>query len=220
MRVLLIDEPQVADASHGAEARLRDAGHDVVRCRDQHTHGYLCDGMPGGAGCPLERSAVDVALSIRGGSSDAVGSWGEEGVRCALRRHVPLVAAGAVAGAPWSEMATVVEPDLGGVADAVEEAAAMPLLRHGALAGAELRAVMDRAGMDPGEAHAVAHRCGDRIRVELRPGVALSGSVAQAAAVRVASTLRESDRASAGMDVVLAPEGAPVPSGPQPSFPR
>lgn len=220
MRVLLIDEPQVADASHGAEARLRDAGHDVVRCRDPHAHGYLCDGMPGGAGCPLDRSAVDVALSIRDGSDDADGRWGEEGVRCALRRHLPLVAAGAVAGAPWSEMATVVEPDLDGVAGAVEEAAARPLLRHGALAGAELRAVMDRAGMDPGEAHAVAHRRGDHIRVELRPGVALSGSLGQAAAVRVAATLRETDSASAGIDVVLVPDGAPIPSVSQPSSPR
>lgn len=203
MKVLVLeDAPQ---SSTEVASRLSAAGMEVVRCHEPDGPAFPCSGMPGGAGCPLEQQAIDVAVSFRRDGGRPTVS--EDGVRCALRNHVPVVAAGVTDDAPWLPMVTVVAPDADAVVAAVVDAAAAPLRRHSEAATAELRAVLDRKGLDASRAEAIVERRVGGLRVTLRPGVEVDTPVAQAAAVRVAAAMRVMDDKSSAVDVTVAPAG-------------
>src|SRR5690606_81307 len=140
MRVLVLED--VLGAGDGVADRLEASGSRVVRCHEPGAPAGVCVGMPGGTGCPLETGAVDVALSVRAATGPV--TVVEDGVRCALRNHVPLVTLGAPEDSPWVAMATATVTDPDTVAEVVRDAADAPLRHHGAIAAGELRAVLDR----------------------------------------------------------------------------
>lgn len=209
MKVLVLED--VPQASGEVVERLSAAGMEVVRCHEPDGPAFPCSGMPGGSGCPLEHQAIDVAVSVRAEGGQPTVS--EDGVRCALRNHVPVVATGASEDAPWLPLATVVEPEPAQIVGAVAEAADAPLRRHSDVATAELREVLDRKGVDASAAEAVVERRVGGLRVTLRPGVDVDTPVAQAAAVRVAAALRAIDDKSSAVDVTVAPAGDLVGAG-------
>lgn len=197
MRVLVLeDQPGAADEVVG---NLAAAGVSIVRCHEPGSTDGVCVGMPGMQGCPLETGVVDVAVSVRaeGGPVTVL----EDGVRCALRHHVPLVTVGVPEDSPWVAMATETVTEPVEVTGAVLTAAEAPLQRHVAVASAELREVLARHGFDSPNASAQVHRRRGGLRVVLVPGLELPPSVAQAAAVRVAAALRSHDSRSGSLDV-------------------
>lgn len=203
MKVLVLED--VPQASASVRDGLSAAGMEVVRCHEVEGEAFPCAGMPGGSGCPLEHQTIDVAVSVRRDGGEPTVS--EDGVRCALRHHVPVVATGASAGAPWLPLVTVVEPEPTRVVEAVARAAVAPLARHTEVATAELREVLVRKGIDASGAEASVERRVGGLRVTLHPGLDVATPVAQAAAVRVAAALRAIDDKSNAVDVTVAPAG-------------
>lgn len=201
MRVLVIEDSW--RAADEASDRLEAAGMDVVRCSERDRPSFPCAGMPGQGGCPMETGVIDVALSVRADGGDV--TVNEDGVRCALRHHIPVVATGECAGAPWLEMATSVAKDGSELVDVVHEAADAPLRRHTEVATAQLADLLTRKGLDPTVASAEVHRVVGGLRVVLRPGPDVPQDVAQAAAVRVAAALRGIDDKSTAVDVTIQP---------------
>lgn len=217
MKVLMIEPTQGAGSGPEAVA-LAAAGHDVVTCTDD-TGRLECNGMPGGSGCPVDGSGVDVAVAI--GSEGAMPVHAD-GVRCAVRHFVPLVttgghadnddadndvqsAGGGSASRLFGGAVPVVHADgPDDLALAVVAAAGSTLDHHCELATTELRTVLAHNGIEAPDARVMVHRLGGTLRVELFPSVPVSKQLAQAAAVRVAAALRAYDTATRGVGVVLA----------------
>lgn len=199
MRVLVVSDELHAD--QGVAERLEGAGHEVVRCHESGAPAFPCAGMPGGAGCPIDGGRIDVALNIRHFSDPP--TVAEDGVRCALRNHLPLVVAGTAGQAPWAGMATVVEPDPERVVTAVEEAELAPLRRHSEAASRELTVAMERLGIEQAGGEVLVRRRDGGLRAQLRPAVVLTPRQAHAVGVRVAAALRAVDDQSIGVDVFL-----------------
>ena len=121
MRVLLLEtSPGVATE---VSAELEAAGHAVERCHDAGDDAFACNGLLEGHNCPLEEG-IDVAVALTDGAT-------ADGVRCTLRRHVPLVI-GDDEDVPFAEFATA--RAAGSLLDALDAAVATPLARHGAAA--------------------------------------------------------------------------------------
>ncbi|MCC5953459.1 MAG: hypothetical protein JJU45_15315 [Acidimicrobiia bacterium] len=199
MRVLVVSDELHAD--RGVAQQLEGAGHEIVRCHDADAPAFPCAGMPGGSGCPIDGGRVDVALNVRQLSEPP--TVAEDGVRCALRNHVPLVVAGTAGQAPWAGMATVVEPDTERLAAAVEEAEMAPLRRHSEAASRELRVAMERLGVEQAGGEVVVRRRDGGLQAQLRPVSVLTPRQAHAVGVRVAAALRAVDDQSIGVDVFL-----------------
>jgi hypothetical protein len=201
MRVLVVEGSPGAAAT--ARATLTEAGHEVTAC---HNGGpvFPCHGLGGGPGCPLERGGgVDVVMLVRDqpGSQPTVT---EDGVRCALRRHVPLAVAGIVDDNPYSEFAAAIAPGFDDVLDAVERAARSPLAAHTGVARAALRTVLDREGIDAPDADVSVLRHGPTLTVVLQPGIDLDPMVLETASVRVLGAVRALDRNASIIDVTVA----------------
>ncbi len=67
------------------------AGHDLDACHDRS---WGCIGMDGG--CPLDEVAVDVAIAV----AEPGGRFDPQGVACAHRARIPIVAVGATEADP------------------------------------------------------------------------------------------------------------------------
>lgn len=92
MKVLLLEsEP---GAARYVERSLTAAGHGVVRCHEPGLPTFPCAGLVDPEGrCPLDDPEVAVAVTVRAHVRPTP-SPGEDGVVCAIRRKVPVVAAG------------------------------------------------------------------------------------------------------------------------------
>lgn len=200
MRVLVVEE--VPGDGIAARRALVDAGHDVATCHDGGTS-FPCRGLGSADGCPLEGDGVDVALLVRSTAGGQPTTW-EDGVRCALRRMVPVAVAGAVEGAPYLDHATVVEPDLERVVEAAEDAAGRPLAAHGEVARRAFAGVLDAEGLPSEDVGAVVTRDRRHLVVTLLPGQPLTTRVAETASVRVAGAVRALDRDPSVIDVTFA----------------
>lgn len=199
MRVLVVEE--VPGDGTAASAALVAAGHEVTSC---HTNGssFPCKGVVHEADCPLEGPGVDVALLVRSlpGSQPTVR---EDGVRCALRRRIPVAITGEVLDSPYLGMATVVEPDLDRVVEATVRAAQRPLPEHGEVARVALATVLAGEGLPSDDAGAIVVRDGQQLVVTLLPGVEVSSQVAETASVRVLAAVRALDPHASIIDVTL-----------------
>ncbi len=113
-----------ADRGVAAEAvrALEAAGHNVLRCRRPGGAEFPCFGVVDPRGCPFERAAIAVALTMRRHPRPKP-TLREIGAICALRRRIPLVVAGRVAFNPFEEYACEVV-DGEDVVSACERAAA------------------------------------------------------------------------------------------------
>ena len=199
MRVLVVEEVP-GDAAVASQALVA-AGHEITSC---HRNGsaFPCRGIGASPECPIEAEGVDVALLVRSlpGSQPTAR---EDGVRCALRRHIPLVIAGEVDQSPYSSMATAVETDLDRAPAAVEAAAAAPLPFHGDVASDALRTVLTAEGLSAEGADATVRRHGTQLLVTLRPGVDVDQKVVEIAAIRVLASVRALDPHASMIDVSL-----------------
>jgi hypothetical protein len=211
MRVLLLEsEPGVA---HEAEAELTGAGHAVARCHDAASAPFPCYGITdpeenGGHRCPLDEGSVDVAVVVHRAAEPAGRvSSGEDGARCALRRHVPVVIAGPVEHSTIADFATMITSDGGPIAPLIEQAAAAPLLRHSTAARRSLRSVMEIHGLPVDGANAEAFHDQAGLRVVLRPGVELDEKTAEVASIRAAGAVRDVDPYAPTVNVVVEPPG-------------
>lgn len=202
MRVLVLEEHE--HAADAAEGRLAGAGIDVVRCHQPDDPAFPCAGMPGGPGCPIETTTVDVALTVGPSRSPEAPA---DGVRCSLRHHIPVVATGHGDAGPWASMVHTVD-DADDLVGAVVHAAEAPLRRHSEVATVELGHVLGRKGIDAAGSTVTVERRTGGLHATLRPVVELPTPVVQAAAVRVAAALRAIDDKSSAVDVTVAP--APV----------
>src|SRR5690242_12699657 len=146
LRVLVLEsERGPADV---AIDHLRAAGHEVLRCHEPGATAFPCNGLVDHEHCPVRASAVDVALTVRPQPRSQPAPH-EDGVSCALERHIPVVVAGSTARNPFADYATAfVDGTDRDLVAAVENAAAAPLPRHGAVAADALHETAVARGVD------------------------------------------------------------------------
>src|SRR5688572_21635329 len=170
MRTLLIES--LPGCGRAVEDRLRDAGHDVLRCHAPDEPTFPCSVLT--TGCPLEEpTGVDAVVAVRT-PTEPDQTISEMGITCALRRNVPVIVVGESHLDPFGdrvqrgeeeeeEEEEVLDRCARAIDDAREEAVA-PLR-------AEARRLVARAGGDPlGTDVAIEHEPGrTRIEVTLSP---------------------------------------------------
>src|SRR5919108_201791 len=125
MQVLMPETSSTA--ARMAAKELREAGHVVHTCHEPAATGPSCVAMHD-APCPLEARPIDVAVDVRPVPLP-MPRLDEEGVRCAIRRHIPLVVAGRVTANPFRPWTTA----QCAAADVVETAEATATAPHGDL---------------------------------------------------------------------------------------
>ena len=214
MRVLVVGT-DTSDSSASVQA-LRGAGHDIARCHPADAAAFPCSGLVG-PGCPLEHGGADVVVIANEPGSE---SWAEveitdahdgseDGARCALRRHLPLVTMGCSATSPLVEWASDVARSPEELPEVVERVGSAPLRRHEAAAEEMFRATLDLHGLPEVEAHVDVTRADGAVRVVLRPSVSIPPAVAEKASVRVVGALTKLDPTAARVSVAVEdPDGS------------
>jgi len=203
MRVLVLEGE--FGASSEAARQLAEAGHTVARCHAPDGESFPCRGLSAHA-CPLEEVDVDAAVVVR--SLEAPDGprrdTGEDGARCALRRHVPLVLTGDVGRSRLEAFAAAVCADPDELVEVVESAARAPLRQHEATARVAFAGVLEAHGLDPRMAEVEVVRHGGGLHVSLSPIGSVPTAVLEIASVRVAGAIRSVDGASKVIDVVAS----------------
>lgn len=110
MRIMVLGRMGVERST--LEGLLSDAGHVVAPCHDRS---WGCVGMDGP--CPMDAGAVDVAVAV----AEASGRFEPQGVACAYRARIPIIAVGATPGDPVLDfVATTVDHGDHAVLEALE----------------------------------------------------------------------------------------------------
>jgi hypothetical protein len=200
MKILVLEEQ--AGASCDAALGLVDAGHQVVRCHGADEPAFPCRGMSEGQ-CPLDAGDVAVAVIVQ--AEDSTGDAADDGGRCALRRHIPLIVSGGATASSLGPWASAVVDDPSSLTSVVEAVGRMPSPRHGDVAEGAFAGVLEAHGLDPALAAAVVLRNGADLHVELQPTGPVDRAVMEIAAVRVAGALRRFDPFPRVIDVVATP---------------
>ena len=179
-------------AADQAVLDLTEAGHVVLRCHELGAPAFPCRGVEDQSSCPLRSHAVDVAVTVRSRPRSQPAPQ-EDGVRCALMHHVPLVVAGSAVLDPYEGYeARVLDRD-GDVVGACEEAAAAELPHHSRVASDAL---------PTGSRASVTRRHG-RLLVSVSGLEGRSPRRREATVVRMLAKLREFDSTARGIDIVL-----------------
>ena len=197
MHILLVEGE--AGEAREAEKLLNQAGHETYRCVDEDADHFPCSGMIAGE-CPLDRTDIDAAVLVRTDVAD-MPSAREDGARCALRHHIPLVLAGDVTASTYRPWATETTEDLGGLTDALERATAQLLDRHTRAATQSFHAVLAGHDLRPEIGTAEIHRSGGSLQVTLRVTEELPEGVAEVSAVRATGAVRDVDPYASTIDV-------------------
>jgi hypothetical protein len=207
MDVLVLEsEPHAGD---GAARALERAGHIVHRCHDPGaSRAFPCAAVAGGP-CPVFDRGVDVAVTVRAHPGSTPAPL-EDGVSCALRAHVPVVAAGRTAIQPYECWAAEVVDGEDDLVATCERVAAAPLARHGEVATSELETALRSGHVDDSRCRAEVHRRRGRLKVTVDPGVVVDRTTAELAVRRVMSALREFDRTATGIDISLPGSDEPL----------
>lgn len=177
---------------------LEAAGHRVHRCHEAGDAAFPCAGLASDR-CPLESEPVDVVVTVRAHVRPGPTPL-EDGVACALRRHLPVVVTGRTALNPFEELGAV-EGGGTGIVAACERAASGTQPAHEARANETLRSVLDHAGEGASPARASVRRISGRLNVVLRIDPSMSKRTRNIAAVRVTGALRAFDRYVDSIDV-------------------
>lgn len=200
MKVLVLEEQ--TGASCEAALGLVAAGHEVVRCHGADEPAFPCRSMTANH-CPLDDGDVMVALMVQAPDGlENVGDAAEDGARCALRRHIPLVVAGPSEQCSLETWASAVVVDDAAVASVVEHVGRQPSPRHSDVAEGAFAGVLEAHGLDPALASAVVVRRGTDLHVELHPSAPVERQIMEVAAVRVAGALRRFDPFPRVIDVI------------------
>jgi hypothetical protein len=199
MRVLLME----ASPGDGLDVtvQLERAGHTVARCHDPGEPAFPCRDLTEGEACPLVGDGVSVAVLVRHATSPAGRSAGEDGARCALRHHVPLVIAGDLGDSPYGEWASDSITTPSAVAEAVVAVASAPLERHQDAALRSFQAVLAQHGVADTDARASVRRHGADLRVTLTTQRPLPARVAEMCSVRSVAGIRQIDSYARRIDV-------------------
>lgn len=203
MRILLM-ETNPGDGD-GIARELTSSGHEVSRCHDPDEAPFPCHALVDGEECPLDHEDVQAAVLVRGSGGPAGRSAGEDGVRCALRRQIPVVLAGDAEGSAYRDWAISTVPTGDQILSEVEAAAAAPLARHQEAALRSLRSVLVQHELDDGGASATVHREGPDIVVALRTGLEVDKQVAEMCSVRAMGAVRDMDPFSRKINVSIEP---------------
>jgi hypothetical protein len=203
---VLMPETSSTGARMAADA-LREAGHVIHVCHEPKAGGFLCTAMHDNP-CPLEAFPIDVAVDVRPFSMP-MPTLAEDGVRCAARRHIPLVVTGAVAANPFAPWTTV-ESSTADIVDTVETAAASPLPDLSARATEVLRGSLERVGVDALDTRVEVRRRAGRLAVRvIARGAGSDRELDRAlarAGIRVHQEIREMDKWARGTDVAIFAE--------------
>jgi hypothetical protein len=198
LRVMMLEGQ--TGAGDLAAAALERSGHEVVRCFEPGGHAHLCNAVAGD-GCPLRSQPIDVALTVRHQPTIRPTAL-EQGITCALQRHIPVVVAGMTLLHPFATGEhDVVECSADAVVATCERVASAPLGPHGRAATAALQAFCAQHGVST-NADAEVLRERDRLVVAAH-AAQLPSSLHGMAAVRVLSALRELDPDARGIDVAF-----------------
>jgi hypothetical protein len=187
-------------AADEARAELVEAGHVVLRCHERGQPTFPCRGVVDAASCPLNSHIVDVALTVRSRVRSQPAA-SEDGVRCALLKHVPLVVAGPSALDPYEGFETRAIDRTYGVVETCEAAAEAELVTYARRAEAVLG---DCLGVDRASSArvSVTRRSGG-LRVRVAGLDDATRHERQTAVVRIVGALRQLDRAARTIDVVV-----------------
>jgi len=191
MRVLLMGTDTGEDSA--ATQLLEQEGHDVVRCHPPDAPAFPCAALVDGWQCPLEHDTVHAAVVVASGPTPQADVGADEGSRCALRLHVPLVTVGyddASPLVPWATESIAGTAELG---DAVTRAVSAPMRTHEAVATDALRQVLEIHDIPTAGAHVTVERIDRGLRAELDTEDGLSPKINEIAAVRVLAALRTVD---------------------------
>lgn len=194
--VLLIESH--AGAGHPEREALERAGHRVHRCHDGRSTGFPCVGLTDPERCPVGR--VDVALLVRRGVCPNPTNL-EQGVRCVIRRRVPLVEEGTTVLDPFEPFLT--SRVRGGVAASVERASEQGLAPLRAAILDRVRRPLGSAGVPIDQIDLRLERRGTGLRVELT-GPDVPPTVRGAVGVRVLDAIRSDGRTWGHVDVSFA----------------
>jgi hypothetical protein len=200
MHVLVVEaERWAADV---ATEELGHAGHTVARCTEPSSAAFPCAALRDGV-CPLDSDPpVDVVLDVRRRPRSQPAP-GEEGVSCALQRHIPVVVAGGTALNPFADWATEIQDEPFDVVAACERAVRNPLGAHTRVAALAVQGVLDARGIDRGAVLTAVYRRNGRLDVHVRSSSELPRDVKAMASVRAVAAVRELDRHARGVDVVF-----------------
>jgi hypothetical protein len=201
MHVLVVESDR--HAAGAAVTDLQAAGHHVVRCHEEDLPAFPCNALCDQGSCPVDRDAsVDVVLDYRTRPYPRPTAF-EDGVTCALRRHIPLVVAGTSALNPFDRWTTAIAMADEDIVTTCERAARTPIERLAAPARNEVRR---RLRLQPGVAEAtdvVVRRSGGG---QLDAVVHLPEEAAEIddeLAVAVAGVLRAEDRFASRVNVAI-----------------
>jgi len=196
---ILVTESAAGAATSAAE-RLVAAGHRVHRCRVPGAAAFPCDGVTGA--CPFETAPIDAVLTVRE-HVRTTPTPTEDGVTCALRRHVPVAVTGRSVLNPFEALGAMVIDD-GDVVGGCERVAVARRVAHEAVAVEVVRAALAVAGCPTEPAAVAVRRAGGRLRVQVRVPDGVPKRVRDVVAVRVAGRLRAFDLDAAGIDIGVA----------------
>jgi hypothetical protein len=185
MRVLVLGDGAVSRTE--ITEKLEADGHAVDHCHDPGEAPFPCNGLIEGRGCPLDGGEVEVAVLITGDAPPGA----DDGARCALRRHIPLVLVGDTQTHYDGWAATQASVD--GLDDAIHRAASQPLARHAEAAVRSFRSVLANHELDGSAAGARVLRDGPDLHATLFAPQPLPKEVADMACVRAAGAIRDVD---------------------------
>jgi hypothetical protein len=200
LRVLVLESDR--GAATAAIGQLSAAGHDVVRCHEPNAPAFPCRAIGGDEHCPLRDDIVDVALTMRSQPRSQPAPH-EDGVSCAIERHVPLVIGGSTALNPFAPWASEVLDRSDNVAAACERAAAAPLPRHGARATSALTEVLQVHDLEHVMPSVIVRRVRGNLLVTVHGAEELDHAAKAMASVRMIGALRDLDATARGIDVVF-----------------
>lgn len=201
MKVLVLESD--VGAAEVAIAQLERSGHDVSRCHEPGVREFECSALRGAA-CPLESQPIDVVLDVRTRPSKYP-TMLEDGVSCALRRHVPVVVSGSTSAHPFRSFP--VSESGGDVVDACERAATAPMAEHEGVAQRALDESLRTHSSVADEGRAEVRRRAGRLTVTLRFPPGTPDRIGAMTSVRVTAALRAFDPTARGIDVAWAQDG-------------
>jgi hypothetical protein len=173
-----------------AIAELEAAGHRVQRCHEPGARPFPCAGLDPGR-CPLEEDAIDVVLTVRAQPGSRPTPF-EDGITCALRRHVPVVVAGHTTIDPFAPYSVTVV-GTNDIVERCEQAATGPQVEHEVVARKALDQTLELAGLSNELARVSVNRSGHGLRVTLHVPPETPKKVRDIASVRVAGAVRAFD---------------------------
>jgi len=186
-------------ATEEAERTLSGQGHRVHRCHEPGQPAFPCVGLTDPDRCPLDH-AVDVALLVRRGVHPRP-MPAEDGVRCAIRAGVPIVAGGSDLFDPfdpWVARRVGTHDDLGAACVAAAERRFDPLR---SLVRERIARLAAAAGTSANEVTCRIEPVGADLEIDLYVPVPVDRRLQQALAVRVLDAVHASGRTYGHIDV-------------------